>query len=192
MTIQKAMRVRAELKKELGYLDDFIENFPNCISFKEKYPTEEEIINKRNEKHASFDGMNYEDVIKRYFTIINAILDLNIAIEKRNQEGHNLLFKETAIKSKLSLIDKQIESERSIKPEVETLDYDYENTDEKGNYKRIKVKNYNFSILDNNLFGMDLIAYRKHLVKELEIVRDELSAFNATKKIDYNLPEGIL
>ena len=72
------------------------------------------------------------------------------------------------------------------------MDYDYENTDEKGNYKRIKVKNYNFSILDNNLFGMDLIAYRKHLVKELEIVRDELSAFNATKKIDYNLPEGIL
>jgi frataxin-like iron-binding protein CyaY len=39
---------------------------------------------------------------------------------------------------------------------------------------------------------MPLIEYKKKLNKELEEVRDELSAFNASWKIDYELPEGIL
>jgi hypothetical protein len=39
---------------------------------------------------------------------------------------------------------------------------------------------------------MSLIEYKKKLNKELEEVRDELSAFNASRKIDYELPEGIL
>lgn len=33
---------------------------------------------------------------------------------------------------------------------------------------------------------------KKKLNKELEEVRDELSAFNTSRKIDYELPEGIL
>ena len=63
--------------------------------------------------------MNYEEVIKRMFTITDVILELNIVIEKANREGHNLLFKEASLKSKISLIDYQINSERAIKPKVE-------------------------------------------------------------------------
>ena len=36
------------------------------------------------------------------------------------------------------------------------------------------------------------IGWKKQLNRELEAVRDERSAFNATHKIDYELPEGIL
>ncbi|MEE1059682.1 MAG: hypothetical protein U0K92_09960, partial [Treponema sp.] len=64
--------------------------------------------------------------------------------------------------------------------------------DEKGNFKRVKVTTYNYPILTDETFGMSLIEYKKKLNKELEEVRDELSAFNASRKIDYELPEGIL
>ena len=185
MTLQKAMRVRSELKKEITNLNELIQDYPQQISFKNNVPAEEELRSKREEKSLSLDGMSYEEVIKRMFTITDVI-------EKANREGHNLLFKEACIKSKISLLDYQINSERSIKPEVELLEYDYEHTDEKGNYKRIKVPTYNYFMLTDETFGMPLIEYKKKLNKELEEVRDELSAFNASRKIDYELPEGIL
>ena len=192
MTLQKAMRIRAELKKEISNLNELIHDYPQQISFTEKVPEPEELRAKRDEKSLSLDGMNYEEVIKRMFTITDAILELNIAIEKANREGHNLLFKEASLKSKISLIDYQINSERAIKPKVENLEYDYEHMDEKGNFKRVKVTTYNYPILTEETFGMSLIEYKKKLNKELEEVRDELSAFNASRKIDYELPEGIL
>ena len=192
MTLQKAMRIRAELKKEINNLNELIHDYPQQISFTEKVPEPEELRAKRDEKSLSLDGMNYEEVIKRMFTITDAILELNIAIEKANREGHNLLFKEASLKSKISLIDYQINSERAIKPKVENLEYDYEHMDEKGNFKRVKVTTYNYPILTDETFGMSLIEYKKKLNKELEEVRDELSAFNASRKIDYELPEGIL
>lgn len=192
MTLQKAMRIRAELKKEISNLNELIHDYPHQISFENRIPESEELRAKREEKSLSLDGMNYEDVIKRMFTIIDIILELNIAIEKANREGHNLLFKEASIKSKISLLDYQINSERVIKPEVERLDYDYDHMDEKGNFKRVKVTTYNYAMLTDETFGMSLIEYKKKLNKELEEVRDELSAFNASRKIDYELPEGIL
>lgn len=192
MTLQKAMRIRAELKKEISNLNELIHDYPHQISFENRIPEPEELRAKREEKSLSLDGMNYEDVIKRMFTITDIILELNIAIEKANREGHNLLFKEASIKSKISLLDYQINSERIIKPEVERLDYDYEHMDEKGNFKRVKVTTYNYAMLTDETFGMSLIEYKKKLNKELEEVRDELSAFNASRKIDYELPEGIL
>lgn len=192
MTLQKAMRIRAELKKEISNLNELIHDYPHQISFENRIPEPEELRAKREEKSLSLDGMNYEDVIKRMFTITDIILELNIAIEKANREGHNLLFKEASIKSKISLLDYQINSERVIKPEVERLDYDYEHMDEKGNFKRVKVTTYNYAMLTDETFGMSLIEYKKKLNKELEEVRDELSAFNASRKIDYELPEGIL
>lgn len=192
MTLQKAMRIRAELKKEISNLNELIHDYPHQISFENRIPEPEELRAKREEKSLSLDGMNYEDVIKRMFTIIDIILELNIAIEKANREGHNLLFKEASIKSKISLLDYQINSERIIKPEVERLDYDYDHMDEKGNFKRVKVTTYNYAMLTDETFGMSLIEYKKKLNKELEEVRDELSAFNASRKIDYELPEGIL
>lgn len=192
MTLQKAMRIRAELKKEISNLNELIHDYPHQISFENRIPEPEELRAKREEKSLSLDGMNYEDVIKRMFTIADIILELNIAIEKANREGHNLLFKEASIKSKISLLDYQINSERIIKPEVERLDYDYDHMDEKGNFKRVKVTTYNYAMLTDETFGMSLIEYKKKLNKELEEVRDELSAFNASRKIDYELPEGIL
>lgn len=192
MTLQKAMRIRAELKKEISNLNELIHDYPHQISFENRIPEPEELRVKREEKSLSLDGMNYEDVIKRMFTITDIILELNIAIEKANREGHNLLFKEASIKSKISLLDYQINSERVIKPEVERLDYDYDHMDEKGNFKRVKVTTYNYAMLTDETFGMSLIEYKKKLNKELEEVRDELSAFNASRKIDYELPEGIL
>lgn len=192
MTLQKAMRIRAELKKEISNLNELIHDYPHQISFENRIPEPEELRAKREEKSLSLDGMNYEDVIKRMFTITDIILELNIAIEKANREGHNLLFKEASIKSKISLLDYQINSERVIKPEVERLDYDYDHMDEKGNFKRVKVTTYNYAMLTEETFGMSLIEYKKKLNKELEEVRDELSAFNASRKIDYELPEGIL
>lgn len=192
MTLQKAMRIRAELKKEISNLNELIHDYPHQISFENRIPEPEELRAKREEKSLGLDGMNYEDVIKRMFTITDIILELNIAIEKANREGHNLLFKEASIKSKISLLDYQINSERVIKPEVERLDYDYDHMDEKGNFKRVKVTTYNYAMLTDETFGMSLIEYKKKLNKELEEVRDELSAFNASRKIDYELPEGIL
>ena len=192
MTLQKAMRIRAELKKEISNLNELIHDYPHQISFENRIPEPEELRAKREEKSLSLDGMNYEDIIKRMFTITDIILELNIAIEKANREGHNLLFKEASIKSKISLLDYQINSERVIKPEVERLDYDYDYMDEKGNFKRVKVTTYNYAMLTDETFGMSLIEYKKKLNKELEEVRDELSAFNASRKIDYELPEGIL
>ena len=64
--------------------------------------------------------------------------------------------------------------------------------DEKGNYKRVKVTTYNYPMLTDETFGLSLIGLKKQLNRELESVRDELTAFNATHKIDYELPEGIL
>ena len=136
--------------------------------------------------------MSYEDVVKRMFTLTDAILELNTAIEKANREGHNLLFKEAAIKSKLSIIEYQINMEKAVDAESESLEYDYEHMDEKGNYKCVKVTTYSYPMLTDETFGVSLIGLKKQLNRELETVRDELTAFNATHKIDYELPEGIL
>ena len=192
MTLQKAMRVRAELKKEISNLNELIHGYSHQISFKGKVPKAEEIAAKRAEKVAALDGLSYEDVVKRLFTLTDAILELNTAIESANREGHNLLFKEAAIKSKLSVVEYQITMERKVEAETEELEYDYEHMDDKGNYKRVKVTTYNYPMITDETFGVSLIGLKKQLNRELETVRDELTAFNATHKIDYELPEGIL
>ena len=192
MTLQKAMRVRAELKKEVSNLNVLVHGYSHQISFKGKVPEAEEIAAKRAEKVAALDGLSYEDVVKRMFTLTDAILELNTAIENANREGHNLLFKEAAIKSKLSVVENQIDMERNIKAETEDLEYDYEHMDDKGCFRRVKVTTYNYPLLTDETFGVSLIGLKKQLNRELETVRDELTAFNATHKIDYELPEGIL
>ena len=124
-------------------MNELIHDYPHQISFKGKVPEAEEIAAKRAEKVAALDGMSYEDVVKRMFTLTDAILELNTAIEKAN-------------------------------------------------YKRVKVTTYNYPMLTDETFGLSLIGLKKQLNRELESVRDELTAFNATHKIDYELPEGIL
>ena len=166
-------------------MNELIHGYSHQISFKGKVPKAEEIAAKRAEKVAALDGLSYEDVVKRLFTLTDAILELNTAIESANREGHNLLFKEAAIKSKLSVVEYQITMERKVEAETEELEYDYEHTDEKGNYKRVKVTTYNYPMLTDETFGVSLIGLKKQLNRELESVRDELTAFNASHKIDY-------
>ena len=50
MTLQKAMRVRAELKKEVSNLNELIHDYSHQISFKGTVPEAEEIAAKRAEK----------------------------------------------------------------------------------------------------------------------------------------------
>ena len=94
MTLQKAMRVRADLKKEIVNLNELIHDYPHQISFKGKVPEAEEIAAKRAEKVAALDGMSYEDVLKRMFTLTDAILELNTAIEKAKIEYQKYQIKE--------------------------------------------------------------------------------------------------
>ena len=68
MTLQKAMRVRVELKKEISNLNDLIHDYSHQISFKGKVPGAEELSVKRAEKVAALYGMSYEEVVKRMFT----------------------------------------------------------------------------------------------------------------------------
>lgn len=43
MTLQKAMRIRSELKKEISNLNELIQDYPHQITFKEKAPSESTI-----------------------------------------------------------------------------------------------------------------------------------------------------
>ena len=47
--------------------------------------------------------------------------------------------------------------ERSVESESESLEYDYEHMDEKGNYKRVKVTSHNYPMLTDETFGLSLI-----------------------------------
>ncbi|MCQ2242346.1 hypothetical protein [Treponema sp.] len=192
MTLQKAMRVRSELKKMASSLTDLLRKVSYTINFKNEKPTEEELQEKREEKNVQLDGHSYEEIVKKQIAVTEAIYDLNVAIEKSNRKGHELLFKETALKSKLAYVDNLIEKERSIKAEDFVWETDYENVDKNGNYKKVKVPVYQYSVLKSDSLGQPLNDLKKSLMKELEAVRDELSAFNATAKIDYEVPEGLL
>lgn len=192
MTLQKAMRVRSELKKMASSLTDLLRKVSYTINFKNEKPTEEELQKKREEKNVQLDGHSYEEIVRKQIAVTEAIYDLNVAIEKSNRRGHELLFKETALKSKLAYVDNLIEKERSIKAEDFVWETDYENVDKNGNYKKVKVPVYQYSVLKSDSLGQPLNDLKKSLMKELEAVRDELSAFNATAKIDYEVPEGLL
>ncbi|MDO4505636.1 MAG: hypothetical protein Q4B64_01670 [Spirochaetales bacterium] len=192
MTLQKAMRVRSELKKMASNLTDLLRKVSYTINFKNEKPTEEELQKKREEKNVQLDGHSYEEIVRKQIAVTEAIYDLNVAIEKSNRRGHELLFKETALKSKLAYVDNLIEKERSIKAEDFVWETDYENVDKNGNYKKVKVPVYQYSVLKSDSLGQPLNDLKKSLMKELEAVRDELSAFNATAKIDYEVPEGLL
>lgn len=192
MTLQKAMRVRSELKKMASSLTDLLRMVSYTITFKNEKPTEEELQKKREEKNVQLDGHSYEEIVRKQIAVTEAIYDLNVAIEKSNRRGHELLFKETALKSKLAYVDNLIEKERNIKAEDFAWETDYENVDKNGNYKKVKVPVYQYSVLKSDSLGQPLNDLKKSLMKELEAVRDELSAFNATAKIDYEVPEGLL
>lgn len=65
MTLQKAMRVRSEMKKQIGKLNDLLKKVPYAISFKNEVPDEKKLSEKRKEKLLALDGMSYT---VRFFT----------------------------------------------------------------------------------------------------------------------------
>lgn len=192
MNIQKAMRVRAELKVAASKLSTMLEGVPYVISFDENEADEAALAEKRAEKLNKLDGLSYDEAVKRLFAITDACLSLNTAIEAANRRGHELLFKETAVKSKLLYVERLLEKERQISATTTDTRTDYETTDNKGNFRRYDVTIYNYPMLDDSALGMSLVQLKKKLTKELEEVRDEVSAFNATQKVDWEMPEGLL
>ena len=192
MNIQKAMRVRAELKVAASKLSTMLEGVPYVISFDENEADETTLAEKRAEKLNKLDGLSYDEAVKRLFAITDACLSLNTAIEAANRRGHELLFKETAVKSKLLYVERLLEKERQISATTTDTRTDYETTDNKGNFRRYDVTIYNYPMLDDSALGMSLVQLKKKLTKELEDVRDEVSAFNATQKVDWEMPEGLL
>ena len=192
MNIQKAMRVRAELKVAASKLSSMLEGVPYVISFDENEADEAALAEKRAEKLNKLDGLSYDEAVKRLFAITDACLSLNTAIEAANRRGHELLFKETAVKSKLLYVERLLEKERQISATTTDTRTDYETTDNKGNFRRYDVTIYNYPMLDDSALGMSLVQLKKKLTKELEEVRDEVSAFNATQKVDWEMPEGLL
>ncbi len=192
MTLQKAMRVRAELKKMSAALMDLLKRVPIQVSYEKEKPSEEKLVEKREEKISRLDGCTYEEVVQKLISITDAIYELNVAIEKANRNGHELLYKEGALKAKIKFVNYLIAEERNITAESYTIESDYEHPDSNGNFKRIRVPLYSYSLLKPDALGSSLTKVQKSLVRELESVRDELAAFNARATVDYEVPEGLL
>ena len=154
--------------------------------------TQEKLAEKRNEKLKKLDGLSYGDAVKKLFALTDACLSLNMAIEAANRKGHELLFKETAVKSKLNYIERLLEKERNIAAVSTENRIDYSETDAKGNFKHIDVTLYNYPMVDDSVLNMSLVQMRKKLDKELEAVRDEIAVFNATQAVAWEMPEDLL
>ncbi len=191
MTLQKAMRVRSELKKEAAALSGLINATDYGLQFKGCEPAAEAVRAKQTEKLPSLDGMSYAEAVKKMFAIADACRELNIAIEAVNKKGHELLYKEAAIKSKLSVVENLLAKERGIKPVAVVQETDYEHSDSRGAYLKVERTVYSYPYIHEDDFGMKLSDLKKQLSRELEAVRDELSEFNATKNVDYTVPEEL-
>lgn len=192
MTLQKAMRVRAELKKEAAKLMDILDKTDFELTWEGIKPDDEAVAAKRNEKLYALNGLTFSEAAQKLFRINEECQKLNIAIEDVNAQGHKLLYKEACVKSKLGFINNCLNKERHI--EAQTTKYQSSS----GRYMATDLDNviviecYNYPIADENCFGKSLMDMKKQLSKELESVRDELSAFNASAKVCYEMPEDLL
>lgn len=193
MTLQKAMRIRSQLKQEATSLFDLLDSVDYEISFEnEKEPTADAITKKQHENLAGLDGVNYVTAVKKLFNIADACLELNTAIESANKKGHELLFKETSLKSKLNIVDHLLSKGRQVKKltKIEKTDFSHKNAS--GNFETKEVTYYNYPSITDDDFGMPLPALKKELCKQLSAVRDEIAEFNATTQVNYTLPDGLI
>ena len=78
MNIQKAMRVRSELKEAAAKLGQLVESVPYDIPFEQREATEEELQEKRTEKLKKLDGLSYGEAVRKLFAITDACLSLNL------------------------------------------------------------------------------------------------------------------
>ena len=192
MNIQKAMRVRSELKAAAAKLSALLETVPYALSF-ENAPADEAALQlRRAEKLKKLDGLSYGEAVRRLFAITDACLSLNAAVEAVNRKGHELLFRETALKSKLQYVETLLAHERELSATTTESRIDYDETDAKGNFRRHEITLYNYPVMDDSVLGMGLVELKKQLGRELELVRDEIAAFNASQKVDWELPDDLL
>lgn len=192
MNIQKAMRIRSELKAAAAKLNLMLDNVDYNLTFENQPADEAALAEKRGEKLKKLDGLSYGEAVRKLFAITDACLSLNTALEAVNRKGHELLFRETAVKSKLLYVERLLEKEREIKAVSTESRVDYENTDAKGNFRRTDVTVYGYPMLDDSVLGMGLVQMKKQLNKELEKIRDEIAAFNATRQVNWEMPEDLL
>ena len=187
------MRVRSELKMAAAHLKSLLDAVPFNIDCEgENAPSDEFLADKRAEKIAGLDNMSYQELIRKLFVLTDECTKLNTAIEKVNMQGHILLFKETAVKSKISYIDYLISKQRNIKAKTVITKTDYNEVDKNGNYKKVETNCYSYPMIDDSCFGMSLVDYRRKLNGNLSDIRDEIAAFNATQDVEYVLPGGLL
>lgn len=192
MTIQKAIRVRSELKKEAAKLNALLDSVNYTLTWENVEPTEYDVDAKRNETLYALDGMTFAQVAQKLFAIIEECEKINIAIENVNKEGHILLYKESTLKSKLAFVESCLEKEHAI-TQKETKKQTYlEKVDGQLSNVAKDVVCYNFPILDSACFSKNLQDLRKELNQQIEDVRDKLMNFNATTNVDYTIPKDLL
>lgn len=192
MTLQKAMRVRAELKKEAAKLTEILTRTSFELTWEGEKPDAEALIAKRNEKRYSLNGLTFKEAVDKLFRFNEECQKINIAIEDANAQGHKLIYKEACLKSKLGFINLCLHKEKNIDAYTTKYQTSPGHYTQKESENTIKIDCYNYPIFDESCFGKSLLDMKKQLSNELEDVRDELSAFNAKSKICYELPEDLL
>lgn len=203
MTIQKAMRTRADLKKESIRIKRLLESVNFNIEIKTdssdenaKPVTEEQIEKIRSEKKKELDGFVYRELFEKQFKIADEILKINLAIEEANKNGHDLLFEESTYKAKIALIDEIISERRNV-PEpseqwVDDLTKPHYNERGIATYDKKTIKYEYFPMFTDELFGKTLAEEKSELMDKLADVRDKLTVFNATQSVEYELPKGLI
>lgn len=193
MTLQKAMRTRSELKKAAENLKTLISRFDAKIYFdSDEEPEPSAVESTRSKPQPALDGMSYGDAVKKLFAIIDECAVINKAIEAVNKRGHELLFIETALKSKLAVVDRILNDERSVIETKFVEKVDYSQRDSKGDYLRRMVERYYYPLISESTFGASAVQLQKSLSKQIADVRDELAAFNATTQVEYKLPDNLI
>lgn len=202
MTIQKAMRARADLKKESIRIKNLLDRVGFNIEFKtDSSDSQTQIVNEetveaaRNENKKELDGHTYKELFEKQFLIADEILKLNLAIEAANKNGHDLLFEESTYKAKLALVESVIANRRNVPEKSETWVDDLTKphySEKTTTYDKKSIKYEYFPMLKDELFGKKLEDLKSELADKLSDIRDKLTVFNATQAVEYELPKGLI
>jgi hypothetical protein len=188
------MKIRSELKKEYADLMNRLQRNSKFIVVTSGSDSIEDLMEgiseKRNEPQKVFDGLAYSEIVNKLLNLSEEIEKVNIAIEEANKEGHNLLYKEATLKSKLALVQFLLDNERSVPDMEKDYEIDYSTRDEH-DYKRNLIYKHYFSMTGGEFNGVSLADTKQTLTEELEKVRDELTVFNSRPIIDYKKSDNL-
>lgn len=195
ITISKAMKIRSELKKQYADLMNRLQRNSKFIVVTSGSDSIEDLMQgiseKRNEPQKVFDGLAYAEIVNKLLNLSEEIEKVNQAIEEANKEGHNLLYKEATLKSKLALIQFLLDNERCVPDMEKDYEVDYSTRDEHGDYKRNLIYKHYFSMTGEEFNGVSLADTKQNLTEELEKVRDELTIFNSKPIVDYKKSDNL-